>query len=129
MSLFKKSSGDGLFKAAKTKTHKRHGAPMQAAGFPTSEDLRQDGIDEPDPAESDDPDTRFLNGERVELASTRCNWAQYEQSSQSLHVNMQDGTTIVYRHVPAAVAVGLIHADSPGRYIGQELRGYGYSVS
>ena len=130
-SLFKKSSGSGLFKKSETKLSKKsgHASEIPPAGFPTSEDLRQGtGPGANDAHDVQSSDGRFLNGERVSLNSTRARWTEYEQYSQQLFVNMSDGTTIAYQQVPAAVAIGLINAPSAGRYIGETLSRYQYSV-
>jgi KTSC domain len=124
--IAKKSSGSGLFKPAQkatTKVHKRHGEAVPAAGFPTSEDLR-DGLGSDVVSEAPDGDTRFIeHGARAALISTNVSWAEYDKHRQILRVGFHDGAVYPYAVSPA-VALGLLHASSPGGYVRSHLRGH-----
>lgn len=120
----KKSTGSGLFKKAEpAKLRARHGSEeVPAAGFPTSEDIRMGQTSATDQPGAD-PDTRFLQGERVSLQSSNVAWCEYDESTQSLKVGFNNGAAYAYAGVPSHVALGLLHADSPGSYVGTTLRG------
>lgn len=113
----KKSSGGGLFKRAETKTHKRHGEQVPAAGFPTSEDVKDDGaIEQPE-----GPSIEL--GDRIELASSNLSWAEYDDSTQVLKIGFHSGHVWSYSGVPHFVAVGLTQAPSAGTFFNNDIRG------
>lgn len=121
--LSKKSTGTGLFARAKPKLTKKYGADIvPPAGFPTSEDLRMNDT-QPHPEEAPSEDDRFLlYGERVPLSSSNVAWAEYSDERQELHVGFHKGGSGFYENVSPNVALGLIRADSPGRYLRSVLR-------
>lgn len=123
----KKSSGAGLFK--KHEPAKTYPAPPVPEGdFATTEDSAHTNA----PMQHqhhDDRDSRFLAGEQMDVASSRVSAVQYDRHNHRLRVTMQDGATCVYEMVPGDVALGLLHATSPGRYVAQQLSRYSYTLA
>lgn len=56
------------------------------------------------------------------IKSTAIRFAQYDASSQQLHITFAKGNTYTYYGVPESVYVGLLRATSAGTYFNDHIK-------
>ncbi len=61
--------------------------------------------------------------ERTPVVSSNVASVGYDAPSQTLEIEFNDGAIYQYFDVPQAIYDGLRSADSPGRYVHQQIRG------
>jgi KTSC domain len=59
----------------------------------------------------------------VPVASSHIKAVGYDEATSSMAVEFHNGSTYRYEKVPAEIHVGLITAESPGRYFAANVRG------
>ena len=59
---------------------------------------------------------------RQTLRSTSLRSAQYDPSTQSLHIEFTSGQIYRYLHVPTQIYYGLINAPSHGEFFNDQIR-------
>lgn len=66
--------------------------------------------------------------ERIYLKSSELNWVQYNEHTGLLRTEFKKGDIYRYFEIPLHIYIGLINADSKGRYFNEYIRnaGYGY---
>jgi len=117
MPLFNKPKKTLFAKPTKAAPSHQH---LPESDFATTEDTRGDSTDAP---VGQDSDARFLHGEVRALVSSNVAMAQYDRHHRILRVTFHDGKTYPYQGVSHEVALGLIHASSPGSYVHEHLKG------
>jgi hypothetical protein len=128
--MSKKSSGSGLFKSAPLA--ERHGATpaggeqVPAAGFPTSEDLKQGRAPSHDDDARMDVDGGFLYGEVQHVSSSHVDWLRYDQGV--LHIGYLDGGEYFCAGVDPATALQILRAPSVGKALKDLARSRGAFV-
>lgn len=58
-----------------------------------------------------------------ELVSSWLHSMGYQPDAQTLYVRLDSGQTYVFSHVPEAKALGLLNAESKGRYFHERIHG------
>lgn len=61
--------------------------------------------------------------QRVSVVSSNIDSIGYDAPSQTLEVCFKNGSIYQYFDVPEQVYRGLMSADSPGRYLNQNIKG------
>ena len=62
--------------------------------------------------------------EWIPLNSTNLTAARYDESSNTLEVEFKGGKIYQYFDIPLQVFEGLIHSESHGQYLNEQIKGH-----
>ena len=67
--------------------------------------------------------------ERVAVESSNILSVGYDEALSVLEVEFKGGSVYQYSGVPKEIAMGLIEAESPGKYFAENIRAEGYAYA